>query len=119
MVWAVSLSSRSFANMRLLSSCFSFAESKAGLQDFAVLQHVGVMCSDKIELTRRWSAQHSAPRITGDSDVTDVFAATDGSQSDAVSIWGASMLSCTVLVMSFSAEKLNNMRPFEFSFPVP
>ena len=57
---AVSLSSRSFANTRLCSSCFSFAASKAGLQDFAVLRHVGVMCSDNIDLRRRWSVQHSA-----------------------------------------------------------
>ena len=40
------------------------------------------------------------PHRSGDSDVTDVSAGTDGIvKSDAtVSIWGASMLSCTYLL---------------------
>ena len=37
------------------------------------MRRVGVMCTNKIDLTRRWSVQRS-----GDCDVTDVSSATDG-----------------------------------------
>ena len=79
-------------NMRLRFSCFSLAVSKAGLQDYAVLRRVGMMCSHKTDLARRWSVQYSAPPPTspppppppdplhrsGGSDVIGVSAATDG-----------------------------------------
>ena len=65
--------------MRLRSSCFSFAVSKAGLQDFTVLRHVGVMCNDRVDLKEAMvSPTLCPPHRSGDSDVTDVSAATDG-----------------------------------------
>ena len=76
--------------MPLRSSCISFTVSRAGLQDFAVLRHVGVMCSNRIDLTRRWSVQPPLPppppqppsppppHRSSYSDVTDVPVATGG-----------------------------------------
>ena len=49
--------------MRLRSSCFSFAVSKAGLQDFAVLRHVGVMCNDRVDLKEAMVSPTLCPRI--------------------------------------------------------
>ena len=101
--------------------------SKAGLQDFAVLQRVGVMFIDKTDLTRRWSVQ--PPHRSGDSDVTDVSAATDGIVSQMPLFRSGVHPCCLVLICLteqcvgdgevVSGQKLNNMRLFEFSFPVP
>ena len=98
--------------------------SRAGLSDCLqnLIDRCGVVEAGDHELL--WDlVEHS-----GDSDITDVFAATDGIVRfhcfDLGCIHVVLNLSAwrnrvSVMVRSFSAQKLNNMRPFEFSFPVP
>ena len=69
------------------------------------------------------------PHRSGDSDVTDVSAATDGIFNQ-MPLFRSGVHPCCLALICLTEQcvgddevvlstELNNMRPFEFSFPVP
>ena len=95
--WAVRLSSRSFAKMRLRSSNFDCAVSKAGLQDFSLAtRRSDVQRQDRPDET---VVSPTLPSYcSGDADVMDVSEATDGIVNQMPLFRSRVHLCCLVLI---------------------